>query len=72
MHAVQLLRSGAVASAAAADAADAEARRAAPSLASLLAPAATDESTEGAARYERQSELERAVGLTLTLTLTQP
>jgi hypothetical protein len=47
VRAVQLLRGGgAVASAAAADAADADARRDAPSVASLLAPVATDESAE--------------------------
>ena len=51
-----MLRGGAITSAAAADAADAEARRDAPRVASLLAPVAADESAEGAARYERQSE----------------
>ena len=56
VRAVQLLRGEAVASAADADAADAAARHGAPSVASLLAPVATDEAAEGAARYEMQSE----------------
>eukprot|EP00964_Phaeocystis_antarctica_P145432 scaffold111498_cov21-Phaeocystis_antarctica.AAC.1 len=56
VRAVQLLRGGAITSAAAADAADADARRDAPRVATLLAPVAADETAEGAARYERQSE----------------